>query len=148
MALASYLTSAMMPTVTHPGGAGAAQLAGAAPFQPSITVFGLTGRPNEKVTVSPLSALPATLPGPFSTCTSIWLRLMVTPGDVCVFPAASRAMAVTTCCPWGTPVVSHIVVNGSSEISGPTVFPSTLNWTPSTPRLSSARAVSFTRQQT
>src|SRR4030095_11051948 len=56
----------------------------------------------------------------------------------------SRATAVRTCGPSGIVVVFHVATKGGPVTSAPTLTPSTLNCTPSTPTLSAAAAVSVT----
>ena len=64
--------------------------------------------------------------------------------DVLVFPAASRATAVSVWPPAAAVVVSHDVAYGEAVSSAPRFEPSSLNWTPATPTLSLAVAVTET----
>src|SRR5688572_26683673 len=68
----------------------------------------------------------------------------VTAPEVVVLPAASRARAVSVCDPAAAVVVSHAVEYGTVVSSAPTGEPSTKNWTPTTPMLSDALAVTVT----
>src|SRR2546422_5984429 len=61
-----------------------------------------------------------------------------------VFPAASRATAVTVCAPLATVVVFHEMLYGATVTSAPRSAPSSLNCTPATPTLSEALAVAVT----
>jgi hypothetical protein len=58
-----------------------------------------------------------------------------------VFPAASRARAVTVCEPLAAVVVVHGTLYGAAISSAPSVAPSSRNCTPTTPTLSDAFAV-------
>ena len=57
-----------------------------------------------------------------------------------MFPAASRAMAVTVCGPLGTAAVLQLTENGNEVSSLPTFAPSTWKRTPTTRTLSVAEA--------
>jgi hypothetical protein len=48
--------------------------------------------------------------------------------------------------PYATVVLSHVIEYGADVCSAPTLEPSTLNWTPTTPTLSEAVAVSATAE--
>src|SRR5262245_11443367 len=61
-----------------------------------------------------------------------------------VLPAASRATALTVCVPFAMLVVFHVVEYGDDVSSLPRLVPSTRNWTPATPTLSLAFAVTAT----
>src|SRR5947209_230263 len=67
--------------------------------------------------------------------------LTVTPAEVVRLPAASRATALKVCEPLATAVVLKEAEYGAALSSAPTLAPSTLNWTPATPTLSAAFAV-------
>src|SRR5688572_5098045 len=60
---------------------------------------------------------------------------------VLTLPAASRATAVRVWAPSATAVVFHDVEYGAVVSSAPRLTPSRLNWTPTTPTLSLALAV-------
>jgi len=64
----------------------------------------------------------------------------VIPPDVVMFPAASRAVAVSVCVPLVAVVVIHDIEYGDAVSSAPRFAPSSLNWTPVTPTLSDAVA--------
>src|SRR5437899_7543081 len=66
--------------------------------------------------------------------------LTVTDAEL-VLPAASRATALKVCEPLATAVVLKEAEYGAALSSAPTLAPSTLNWTPATPTLSAALAV-------
>src|SRR5688572_9375403 len=68
------------------------------------------------------------------------LTVTVTPAEVRVLPAASRATAVIVWLPLVAVVVFHDVAYGAVVSSAPRLFPSSLNWTPTTPTLSLALA--------
>ena len=70
---------------------------------------------------------------PFATVT-------LTAAAVAKLPAASRATAVRLCTPSTTARVFQGVVYGAAVTSGPSVAPSSWNWTPTTPTLSEAVA--------
>src|SRR5436309_6741516 len=74
--------------------------------------------------------------GPLSTVT-------VTAEEVAVLPAASRATAVKVCEPLLAVVVFHETAYGAVVSSAPRLAPSSLNWTPTTPTLSEAFAVTL-----
>ena len=85
--------------------------------------------------------------------TSFWKVLVfetftVTPAESPEFPAASRALAVSVCEPLGDVRVSHASAYGSVVSSTPVATPSTENWTPMTPTLSAASAVTVTMSLT
>src|SRR5439155_1477788 len=63
---------------------------------------------------------------------------------VAVFPAASRATALTLWDPGAASVVSHATEYGAAVTSAPRFVPSTLNCTPTTPTLSVAVAETVT----
>src|SRR5262249_52358065 len=63
-----------------------------------------------------------------------------TPADTAVFPAASRARAVSVCAPFAAPVASHVTVHGAPRASAPRAPPSTSNCTPPTPPVPDAPA--------
>src|ERR1051325_5861481 len=65
----------------------------------------------------------------------------LTAAEVFTFPAASRATAVTECVPLDAVLVSHEVEYGAVISSAPTLAPSTLNCTPTTPTFADALAV-------
>ena len=65
----------------------------------------------------------------------------VTAVEVVVFPAASRATAVSVWLALVAVVVSHVTVYGAVVTSAPRFAPSSLNCTPATPTLSLALAV-------
>jgi hypothetical protein len=74
----------------------------------------------------------------------VLLTVTVTDEDVVELPAASRAVAVTVCEPLGTVKLSQEMEYGLDVSSEPTLLPSSLNWTPETPTLSEALALSVT----
>src|SRR4051794_1416831 len=59
--------------------------------------------------------------------------------DVPSLPAASSAIAVSTCAPLAVPVLSQVTANGAA-VASPIMTPSTLKRTPATPTLSEAVA--------
>src|SRR5882762_10632459 len=65
----------------------------------------------------------------------------VTAAAVAVLPAASRATAVSVCEPLLAVVVFHEIEYGAAVSSSPRFAPSRRNWTPTTPTLSDAFAV-------
>src|SRR5262245_52105045 len=65
---------------------------------------------------------------------------MVTASDVDLFPAASRATAVSWCVPFAAPIVFHGIEYGAVVSSVPRGLPSNLNCTPTTPTASDASA--------
>src|SRR6267378_1828328 len=66
----------------------------------------------------------------------------VTAAAVAVLPAASRATAVSVCEPLLAVVVSQETAYGGAVVSStPRLAPSSRNWTPATPTLSDALAV-------
>src|SRR5437870_2355515 len=71
-------------------------------------------------------------------------RVTPTAAEVAVFPAASRATAVSVCAALEAPVVFHERVYGAAVTSVPRLAPSSLNWTPTTPTLSVALAEAVT----
>src|SRR2546428_3618930 len=71
-------------------------------------------------------------------------RGTATAAEVAVFPAASRATAVSVCAALEAPVVFHERVYGAAVTSVPRLAPSSLNWTPTTPTLSVALAEAVT----
>src|SRR4029077_785871 len=64
--------------------------------------------------------------------------------DVAVLAAPSRAMALSVCGPFATPVVFHVIENGLAVSSAPRFTPSSWNWTPRTATLSDAVADTVT----
>src|SRR5262249_8090146 len=62
------------------------------------------------------------------------------PADVVVFPAKSRATAVSVCEPAEAEVASQTMEYGEAVSSAPRFTPSSLNCTPATPPLSEAVA--------
>src|SRR2546423_918561 len=68
----------------------------------------------------------------------------VTPADVVVFPAASRARADRVWLPLATLVEFHAIWYGATVTSVPTLAPSSRNWTPATATLSVALADTVT----
>src|SRR5580765_1235229 len=66
--------------------------------------------------------------------------LIVTGVEVVLFPAASRAIAVSVWLPFAITVVSQDTEKGEDVTSAPKLFPSSLNCTPTTPMLSEAAA--------
>src|SRR6266850_4262761 len=70
----------------------------------------------------------------------------VTPtgAEVVALPAASRATAVRICGPSERVVESQLTVYGAAVSSAPRTAPSRRNWTPATPTLSVALAVTAT----
>src|SRR6478672_6667722 len=72
------------------------------------------------------------------------LTVTVTVAAVAVLPAASRAMAERVCDPAAAVLVSHAVEYGAEVSSAPRLTSSRTNWTPTTPTLSDAAAVTFT----
>src|SRR5437660_1467507 len=88
-------------------------------------------------TVAPLAgAVMLTVGGVVSLKT-----VTVTAADVVVFPAASRATAVSVCDALVAVLVSHATAYGAAVSSVPRFAPSILNCTPTTPTLSDAVAV-------
>src|SRR5206468_10127986 len=67
--------------------------------------------------------------------------VIVTGAEVVRLPAPSRATAVRLCDPLLAPVVSHEIEYGAVVSSAPRLAPSSLNWTPTTPTLSEALAL-------
>src|SRR5438093_3152908 len=63
--------------------------------------------------------------------------------DVVAFPAASRARAVSEWDPGLAVVVFHETEYGAVVSSAPRLAPSSMNWTPTTPTLSEALAVTL-----
>ena len=102
--------------------------------------------PDESPTVGPepsLKEYAATRPG-----TAVLARVTTTPADTILFPAASRARAVSVCCPFATPAVFHVTEYGAVVSSAPSGAPSTRNCTPATAMLSEAFAVTVTDPDT
>src|SRR5205814_3847604 len=64
--------------------------------------------------------------------------------DVAVFPAASRATAVSTCAPLAVVEVFQETEYGAVVSSAPSALPSSRNCTPATPTLSAAVAATVT----
>src|SRR5439155_1226574 len=67
---------------------------------------------------------------------------------VAVWPAASRATALTLWAPGATRAVSHTIEYGAAVTSAPRFTPSSLNCTPTTPTLSVAVAETVTVPET
>src|SRR5438270_12111819 len=60
-----------------------------------------------------------------------WLETTTTTGDEkVVWPAVSRALAVSVCGPLATPVVSHAIAYGAVGSSAPRAVPARQNGTP------------------
>src|SRR5205823_9326691 len=73
----------------------------------------------------------------------------VTEAEVAVLPAASRATAIRVwVLPLAAVVVSHVREYGAAVSSVPRLAPSSLNWTPATPTLSEALAVTLVVPET
>lgn len=70
-----------------------------------------------------------------------FLTLKETPLEVVVFPAWSRATAVMVWVPLATVVLFQTMEYGALRSSVPILVPSSLNWTPTTERLSKAVVV-------
>src|SRR4051812_44814953 len=68
----------------------------------------------------------------------------LTVADVFLLAAASRATAVSECAPFAAFVVSHATAYGDAVSSVPRATPSTKKFTPATPTLSDAFAVTCT----
>src|SRR6266850_379735 len=68
------------------------------------------------------------------------LTVTVTPVEDFVLPAASRATAVSVWVPVDVAEVSQVIAYGDVASSAPRFTPSSLNCTPTTPRLSLALA--------
>src|SRR3989442_14071079 len=81
------------------------------------------------------------MPDPGGGGGALFETVTVTPDDVLVFPAASRATAVSVCDPSGTAAVFQLMEYGEAVSSAPTFVPSSLNCTPTTATLSLALAV-------
>src|SRR5258707_15499062 len=79
----------------------------------------------------------------FSMRVAVCDTVMVMDAEVLVLPAASRATAVSVCVPLATLVVSQAKANGALVSSMPAVAPSTMSWTPATPMLSEALALTI-----
>src|ERR687895_253881 len=79
---------------------------------------------------------------------AVFDTVTVTALEVVVLPAASRAIAVIVCDPLAAEPVSHGAAYGADVSSAPTLTPSTRNWTPTTPTLSDAAALSVTVSET
>src|SRR6266581_493834 len=67
----------------------------------------------------------------------------VTAKEVARLPAASRAVAASVCEPFATLVVSRATEYGAVVSSAPSAAPSNRNWTPATPTLSEASALTL-----
>ncbi len=65
----------------------------------------------------------------------------VTVADVVLLPVASRAIALRVCVPAATAPAFQLAEYGDVVSSAPRAAPSTWNWTPATPTLSEAFAV-------
>src|SRR5688572_2632644 len=72
---------------------------------------------------------------------SVFATVTATAADVVVFPAPSRACAVTLCDPLLAVAVFHVAWYGAVVSSAPTWMPSTRNRTPATATSSDASAV-------
>ena len=101
------------------------------------------------VTVHPFSASTADLVGPSivgvaTLCDTVTLLFAVK----AVLLAASRATALRVCVPSATVVESQTMEYGEVVSSAPTLAPSTLNCTPTTPTLSDALAERVTFPET
>src|SRR3954469_9733294 len=72
----------------------------------------------------------------------------VTPAEVVVLPAASRATAVRGCGPSAAAVVSQEAEYGAAVFSAPSGAPSTKKRTPTTPTLSDELALTLTEPLT
>jgi len=70
----------------------------------------------------------------------VFATITVTPADIAVLPAASRATAVRAWAPSVVVVVFHVMAYGGMVASNPRFVPSSLNWTLTTPTLSVALA--------
>src|SRR5262249_18496592 len=93
--------------------------------------------------------VPAPSSNPQAPTSPVELLTVTLVGDeVVVFPAASRARAVKVCAPLVVDVVAHEIVYGAIESSAPSGMPSSRNWTPATPTLSLASAVTLTDAET
>src|SRR6185312_10361343 len=120
----------------------------ALPYFPAVVqvvplVVPLLPLPDRSVTLVPVPSLkPYDATSPVGGGGAVLETVTVTPLEVPVFPAVSRGTAVMTCCPFGTLVESHATEYGDDASSAPTFAPSTLNWTPATPTLSLALALS------
>ena len=68
------------------------------------------------------------------------LTVTFTVAEVVVFPATSRANAVSICVPLVAVVVSHVMLYGVARSSASRFTPSSLNCTPTTPTSSDAEA--------
>src|SRR5262249_5394634 len=79
---------------------------------------------------------------------STLLTVTDTGADVVLFPAASRATAVSTCAPFAAVVVFHETLYGAAAASAPRFAPSSLNCTPPTPLSSEAVADTPTVEDT
>src|SRR5439155_27373878 len=96
-------------------------------------------------TVAPLAgAVMLTVGGVVSALATV----TVTAADVVALPAASRARAVSVCDPLLVVVVFQLTTYGALVPSAPRVAPSRKNWTPATPTLSEAVAVTATGPET
>src|SRR5439155_24017055 len=78
---------------------------------------------------------------PMLTVAGVLSTRTVTGADTPLLPAASRATAVSVCCPSVVFVVSHDTENQFVVSSIPRSLPSSLNCTPTTPTLSDASAL-------
>src|SRR5207245_2084060 len=74
--------------------------------------------------------------------------VIVTGAEVVRLPAASRATAARVCGPLPSVLASIEIEYGAAVSSAPMLAPSTLNWTPATPTLSAALAVTVTVPET
>src|SRR2546426_557345 len=81
------------------------------------------------------------MPDPGGGGGALFETVTVTPDDVLVFPAASRATAVSVCDPSGTAAVFQLMEYGEAVSWAPRFVPSSLNCTPATALLSLAVAV-------
>src|SRR6266508_386976 len=77
-------------------------------------------------------------------CTPTFADETTTSALVVLFPAASRAVAVTECAPSAASAEFQNIANGRDVTGAPTAVPSTRNWTLATPTLSEASAMRLT----
>ena len=96
-----------------------------------------------------VTALPETVPAAGAVIETVGavvslLTVTATPVEVVVFPAASRATAVSVWLPFEAVVEFHVIEYGVAVSSAPRLTPSSLNWTPATATLSVAVAETVT----
>src|SRR4051812_41760760 len=94
------------------------------------------------VTVVPLASSKPQAPTMPVGSTAGLLTVIATEAEVVVLPASSFAVAVSVCGPFAVPKLSQENWYGAVVRSAPSGSPSSLNWTPATPTLSAAVAVS------